>query len=360
MIKRNLILLTFVLLTLTLMLSGCGNGGDDLEGMYVATFELNGGMLDLKSSNAGTRIHYAYEPGSYILDPANYANYEISRAGFRFTGWYKTEECLESDKWDFATDTIDQEKITLYAGWEREIVYTYSVCYTDGDSSVTIDKYKVSEGAVFDDYKKLANKRDGYTATGYFADAECTIPWDFSTVHPGGETDTDVQVFVDYIEGEWKLVDSYATLINVIGDGDIYLTNDIDCEGKELFFSGIFTHVFEGNGYKISNFTVNKAGGALMPSSSVFQTLGAGSEIRNVSFENVTFMFSDVDRASKLKVAALARDASDCTVTNVSVTGKLVTNSSLDFPRLNEAFYDEVSTGEVTDFTANITVEYNS
>ena len=45
---------------------------------------------------------------------------------------------------------------------------------------------------------------------------------------------------------------------------------------------------FYGNGFTISNFTVKKSGGALMPSISLFQTLNAGAEIRDVSFENVS------------------------------------------------------------------------
>lgn len=360
MTKKYTILLTLVVITLALLLSGCAAGSEDLSGMYIATFELNGGTLDFRTSTVSSKINYAYEPGSYIIDPANYANYEISRAGYVFTGWYKTAECKESDKWDFTTGKIDSEKLTLYAGWEKEIVYSYVVSYKDGDNTVDLGTYKVSPGAVFEDYRNNAGKRDGYTAIGYYSDPECTTPWDFDFVHPGGETDNQIRIYVDYIVGDWKLVDTYEKLKNAMGQGNIYLTADIDCNGADLYFKGTFSGIFQGNGYTISNFKVTKAGGSLMPTVSVFQTLGEGAKIDNVKFENVTFELLDVDKANKIKVAALAREANGATVTNVTVKGKLVTNYNGELERLNEAFYDENSTGEVTGFTADITVEKQS
>lgn len=357
MTKKSLIVLTLLAVTLTLLLSGCGKSDQDLEGMYVVSFELNGGALDIQTSNVTSKINYAYQPGSHILDPSTYGNYEISRAGYRFTGWYKSADCKENEKWNFSTDTINSETLTLYAGWVKEIVYTFTVCYVDGTETQKLGSYSVSEGAVFEDYRKFAEKRDGFTPTGYFTDAACTTPWDFKTVHPGGETDTDVCVYVNYIPGEWILVDSYTKLVNAIGKGNVYLTADIDCGGQAFSVGDTFRGTFEGNGFKIKNFTVNKFGGALMPSCSIFQTLGSGAKVQNVTFEDVTFRFFDVTGANKIKVAALARDASGCTVSNVSVSGTIQTNYDGELPMLNEAFYEGDATAQVTEFVSNITVE---
>ena len=203
--KRYLILLALLALTLTCLLSGCGKGEQDLEGMYVATFEINGGKLNLGTSDVTTKINFAYEPGALVMDPTvrigsgetSSLGYAISRAGYNFTGWYTGPECLPEQKWDFATGTINAEKLTLYAGWEKQIVYTYTVCYTDGANTVALGSYNVKPGATFDDYRKYATLRDDYTPIGYFADAACQTPWDATTVHPGGEQDTDISVFVD-------------------------------------------------------------------------------------------------------------------------------------------------------------------
>ena len=90
--KKYLLLFAFVLLTLTVLLSGCGGGGQDLEGMYTATFELNGGTLSTQNTSISTKVNYAYEPNSYILDPATYATYKVFRPGYVFTGWYTDKE----------------------------------------------------------------------------------------------------------------------------------------------------------------------------------------------------------------------------------------------------------------------------
>ncbi|MBQ8858522.1 MAG: InlB B-repeat-containing protein [Clostridia bacterium] len=358
--KKHLFLFAFVVLTLTVLLSGCGGGGQELDGMYTATFELNGGTLSTQNTSISTKVNYAYEPNSYILDPANYATYKVFRPGYVFTGWYTDAECTEQNKWDFAQDKIESEKITLYAGWEKEILYTFTVCYVNGEETVTLGSYNVKPGATFEDYRNHANKRDDHTPVGYFSDAACTTPWDFTTAHPGGESDLDIRVYVDYIEGDWKLVSNFGELENAIGVENIYLTADIDCGGEVLSFGNTFTHTLQGNGFKISNFTVETFGSALMPSISLFRSLGEGAEILNVTFDDVLYDFTGGTGATKMKVAALARDAKNCTVSNVTITGKFQTEYTgelLDLSFLEKAFYEEGSEGTLTNFVIDITVE---
>ena len=286
--KKYLILFALAVVTLTLLLSGCGGNVDNLEGKYVATFELNGGKLNIGTTEVSSKINYAYDPDSYILDPATYGNYQISRPGYIFTGWYKTAECNENEKWDFTTQKITSEKLTLFAGWEKEIVYTFTVCYPNGDSLVTLGTYKVDEGAVFEDYRKYAEERDGFTPFGYYADAGYTTPWNFAEKHPGGETDTDIKVYVDYLEGDWIIVNNYSELKSAIGKGNIYLNADIDCEGKELFFKGDFKFTLEGNGHTVSNFTVNKSGTSMNPAVAIFNNLTDTAVIKDVNFSNIS------------------------------------------------------------------------
>lgn len=357
--KKYLILFALIVATLMLV-SGCGSKQDELEGKYVATFELNGGKLDIGSTEVDSKINYAYEPESFIIDPATYGNYKISRPGYVFTGWYKTADCNENNKWDFKTEKITSEKLTLYAGWVKEIVYTFSVCYLDGTETKTLGSYNVSAGDAFEDYRKYAEKRDGFTSLGYYKDAECTTPWNSNDKHPGGETDTDVKVYVDYLEGEWIVVDSYTKLLNAVGSGNVYLTSDIDCEGKALHFRNTFKHIFEGNGHKINNFTVEKTGTVRVPECAIFAEFGEGADIRNVSFEGVTFNYTGVsaDGIKERKVAALAIEAlGSFTVSNVSVSGKIVTDYDGELSTVSSVLYEESQNAVVTDFTANVVVE---
>ena len=368
--KRKILILTVLIAlfaALTVLLSGCVGDVDPTAGKNVVTFEINGGILSYGTSSTGGSINYAYHPGTYVKDPTGFPNYKIIRDGYNFTGWYTSADCKPNEKWDFSTP-LNVEKLTLYAGWEVAIKYTYSIGYVDGDNLVTLGTYKVSANERFDDWRNYANTRKDYTANGYFSDPECTIPWDGSFTHPGGDSDLDVRVYVSYIEGNWKLCDTYEKLKSALNSGNVYLTADIDCGGAELHISDDFDKIFEGNGFKVTNFTVSKTGSGVNPRCAIFRRLVTGAEIRNVSFENVTYRFFEIsDNASvKANVASLAVSLeSGVTITNVSIKGTMETDYSGELPCLEKVYYytdpegDELLDG-VTNFSAEIIVNKQS
>ena len=346
-------------LTLTFVLSGCAGAEDELKGKNIVVFELNGGTLEFKTSSVNTKINFAYHPGTYIVDPAEIPGYRIYKNEYVFTGWYTSAECNPGEKWDFDSRTFDTETLTLYAGWEKAIQYTYTVYYVDGDRDVELGRYPVSEGEKFDDWLKYAESRDGYTPLGFYSDRQFTTIWDENTVHPGGESDLHIPVYVKYLEGNWSLINDYKSLVNAVKYGEnVYLTGDIDCLGEELYFSNSYSGIFEGNGHSVSNFKIKKTGVLRMPTCTIFSDLGEGSVVRNVNFENVTYELLEVpENVLKIKISALAKSAKGTTVSNVTVTGKLVTDYTGELPTLLQPFYEEDSTGDVSSFTAVITVE---
>lgn len=367
MMKRKLLLLIMSLLvvaSLAVMLSGCG-ADDELDGKHIVTFEINGGVFNYGTSSTDTAIKYAYHPDTKIVDPLTINQNKISRNGYVFTGWYTSSDCKANEKWEFKGQSVTAD-ITLYAGWELEVKHTFSVKYTDGDSETTLGTYDVKAGTVFEDWRHFADKRDGYTAFGFYSDPECTAPWDFSSVHPGGESDLDIPVYVRYIEGEWTLVDNADKFISAVKNGkNIYLTCDIDFGGEEINPRDLseYNATLEGNEYKISSFSVSKSGTTFSPTLAIFGELGANADIRNVSFENVTYkLFDVVDRDDvTVKAAALAADmAEGATVTNVTVTGVLETNYAGELPRLCDVFCYDAESESILDgvsgFSANITV----
>ena len=364
--RKILILTVFVALfvALTVMLSGCGASSvDPTEGKNVVTFVVNGGILSYGTSSTNGSINYAYHPGTYIKDPAQFNNYKISRNGYNFTGWYTSPDCKPNEKWDFNTP-FDVEKLTLYAGWEVAIKYTYSINYVDGENTVTLGSYSVSAGEKFNDWRKYADTRANYTAYGYYSDPECTIPWDATSTHPGGDADLDIPVYVNYIEGNWQIVSTYNELKSALKGGNVYLIADIDCGGEELYVASDFDMIFEGNGFKVTNFTVPKKGTLINPSCAIFTKLAEGAEIRNVSFENVSYNFFDItDHASvKTNIASLAvKLESGVTITNVSITGTLNTDYNGDLSSINNLYYSTDYEGDdlldgVIDFSAEIVV----
>lgn len=358
--KRNYLILAVILIAvLTLTLSGCGREEQSLEGLYIATFELQGGTLETPSSSVNTKINFANHPGTYVLDPCELNGYKLFRIGYVFTGWYTDPSCTPSSKWDFDT-LLNQEQLTLYAGWKEAVNLTYTLYYVNEEGNeVELGKYEVSSGEKFKDIKNYANTREGYTPFGYYSDPECTVEWDDNFAHPGQDEDLSVPVYVDYIEGRWTFVDTLSEFKNAISAGNnIYLTADIDCAGETLSL-GTYGGELNGNGFSVSNFTVKKSGTAYV-SCSIFTNLEDGAIIRDVSFKDVTYDVSGVSgNVQKLKVAALAVKVGNATISNVSVEGTVVTNYTGDLLPENLPMYYETGSDSTVDMTGVNSITIN-
>lgn len=358
--KIKLLIVIALVALLTLAMSGCDKGGYDIDGMNVVTFEMQGGMLEYGTSSTDTKINFAYHPGTYILDPTTIPNYSLMRQDYNFTGWYTTPECNAADKWDFSTP-FNTQTLTLYAGWEKAIKFTYTVYFVDGEgASVSLGQYEVKTGDTFSDWREFAKGRDGYTPMGYYSDITLETEWDYSTTHPGGDADLDIPVYVDYIVGEWALVNDFASLRDAIKKGEnVYLQSDIDCGGEMLIdplLVSVYSGIFEGNNYTVSNFVCTNSSGAIRPSIAIFKSLGAGAEIKNVSFTDVSFNLGDVrSTVTTVKAAALAVEAANVTIKNVSVSATLTTNYTGELSKLQSAVYEENGVTQ-EGFSANVTL----
>ena len=357
MMKKHFKLICTVIfaVALTLILSGCGRKEQSFEGKNIVTFELEGGILGYGTAETSTNIYYAYEPGSYILEPEKLTNYTINRIGYDFTGWYTDKEC--TTKWDFGTP-FTQAELTLYAGWKESISYTYSVYYVDEETNtpVLLGVYEdVQDGAHFEDWRSYANNRSGYTAMNFYSDASLTTLWDNSYEFKHEGVDKDVPVYVSYIKGEYNLVSTYDQLVSAVKGGkNVYLMNDISCGGKDLSF-GTYNGEIAGNGYTVSNFNVPKTGTTINPACAIFTKLGAKAKIENVSFTNATYTFTGVNTSAKaFKAAALAVSSENgAIVNNVTITGTLTTNYDGELNKLNSFVYDNDIT---TSGTCNVTI----
>ena len=363
MTKRHLTLFAVIILALTLMLSlsGCSGEEDVFEGKSTVTFEFNGGMLTTKTSTLKDQIKFAYVTGTKILDIRDIDGYSFSKSGYDFTGWYTDESCAPQYKWDF-NGYIDGENLTLYAGWKKSIVYSYTLYYVNGDGAeVVLGSYPVEPGDEFEDWRNYAKNRAEYTPMGFYSDKDLETPWDNTTVHPGGNSDCDIPVYVKYIEGEWELVNTLTAFKKAVSSGkNVYLTADIDCAGAELSL-GDFSATLEGNGFSVKNFTVKKTAQAYLPKCSIFDRLSDGAVIKNVNFENVNYdmIGVDMEKIRELKFALLAVDAGDVTIENVNVTGTARTDYTGELPKAESAFYTTAN-AEPAGFTSSVTVERGS
>ncbi len=263
----------------------------------------------------------------------------ISRDKYVFTGWYKDVGCTV--KWDFDKDTLQDDLLILYAGWELAINHTYSVRYWDESSAkeVILGTYKLSDsdisaGAKFNDRRNYANLRKGYTSLGeYYKDKECTQPWDYDYTHPGGDSDLDVPVYAKYLQGEYILVRNYQNLYDAInGDGNlrgnVYIMNDFDCGGEELQIQTL-NYEFNGNGKIISNITVNPFGAFSL---CMIHTIGDKGQMHDVTFNNVKYVISE-NSMPTMEIAVLAQGTTQkqLQLTNVHINGTVVNNSTNNY-----------------------------
>ena len=359
--KRNYLILSVILIAvLTLTLSGCGREEQSLDGLYITTFELQGGTLETPTSSVSTKINFAYHPGTYVLNPCELNGYKLFRNGYVFTGWYTDASCTESSKWDFET-VLNQESLTLYAGWKKAVQLTYTLYYINEDGSeVSLGKYDVSSGDKFDDWRNFAKNRADHTPLGYYSDPECTIAWDTSFTHPGNDEDLNVPVYVDYMKGKWTFVSTFAAFTSAISSGEnIHLTADIDCAGETLSL-GDYSGEINGNGFSVSNFTVKKKGTAIV-SCSIFNGLGDGAIIRNISFSNVSYDVSGVAaNVSKMKVAALAVKMGNVPVSGVSIDGTVLTNYTGELLASEiPMYYEKTNDSSVVDISSDSSIGVN-
>ncbi|MBQ8323247.1 MAG: hypothetical protein IJX91_04705 [Clostridia bacterium] len=338
-------------------LCGACTSATGKEGKTKIVFELEGGTY--RNCVLPIVCYYDFEENTQnlILEPTALSKIEITRAGYRIEGWYQTktqegENFVYSDKWDFSTDKVTSDGVTLYAKWEKEIRYSYNVCYRDdkGEAQV-LGSYEVNEGEAFEDYLSYATKRYGYTALGYRT--EQGEVWDKTFTHPGGEESLAVNVFVEYIEGTYAIVETAAQL-KANKTKNIYLIADIDFDGADFGF-GDYRGTLLGNGHKISNFklqydaTKNALTTDFDDENKKSLCIGLfgnanGAVIENVRFENVTVdVATGLSITHRIYVAPLGVDVKNTRISNVTFEG------TFGYSKLPDGFDAEENLKFVTD-----------
>ena len=103
--KFSRILVAVLILTLTLSIfAACNTSEESLDGMFIVTFNFNGGVLDNSATNVSGKIQHAYKPNSLVIDISSYRNYKLTKSGYVFVGWYTDEDLTH--EWNFKTDRV--------------------------------------------------------------------------------------------------------------------------------------------------------------------------------------------------------------------------------------------------------------
>lgn len=142
---------------------------------YVLSFDLNGHGADTPESQ-----HLTY--GSATAEPS-----EPSEEHYVFEGWYKDRE--GSEPWNFETDTMPGNDLTLYAKWTP---ITHTVIFQDSEGEA-IDKQTVIDGQ--DATDPGAPEKEGKTFTGWDTDftdvrQDLTVTAQYADSPSSSSTDT--------------------------------------------------------------------------------------------------------------------------------------------------------------------------
>lgn len=351
--KLRKVIVFGLLLFALVSLSSCRNE-DKYSGKTEVIFELEGGTY--QNCTAPVKYYYDLNEGKFIVEPSNITDSKVERSGYELMGWYKTKkidgtEVTYEDEWNFTEDEISEEGVTLYAYWKKVYKYTFNVCYYDENNELqTLGSYSVKANDKFSDYLNYANKRLGYTPLGFYNEEGNEIT---NLTHPGGNQDLAINVFVKYIKGTYKIVKN-ASELKAAKNQNIYLMADIDMNGETLNF-GDYKSSFIGNGYTISNFTVNYTASrdSLVEDftdsnkkSLCISLFGNtdGAHIENVTFKDAKVVVTTtLSTTFRIYVAPLSMSTKNSSFENVSFIG------TYDYTRLPSNFNVEENLIFITD-----------
>ena len=140
---------------------GSGEHFDDRSTRDVAT----GGKVTLYAQWSDTRVAVFDLNGHGDKSPApqmrgQMHEYKLTKpdpepteVGYKFTGWYTSEECKPEEKWDFDNDSLTKPLTTLYAGWEP-IAYTVKFD-ANAPAKTDVSGSMDDQDRLFDDGKAL-------------------------------------------------------------------------------------------------------------------------------------------------------------------------------------------------------------
>jgi len=342
--KIKAMLVALLTLTTFTFLSGCGGEQtpyevNDEENYTVSVkYDANGGVFTTNTSvivdsyNVSEMNTNGGMAEIALIAPDNAARgndaFTPVNNGHFLAGWYagRTESTdgngntvyTYSDKWDFEKDLlkVDTSKtytsaepvLTLYAAWVPlfEIEF-YALGTGEYLDSMTIDPTLVEEITVpcWDEETGAVEmydfpERSGYTFNGAYYDVAGTQAIDTVAIAHTGKvdyasgtaTDAVMQIYVDWVEGEWYHIYNVEQFLdNASVNGNYEIHADLDFTGEiwpTSLMHGNFGGVIHGNGHTLKNIEVVQTNNSKI-NAGLFGYLTETAEISDVTFENVNF-----------------------------------------------------------------------
>ncbi len=291
----------------------------------------------------------------------------VTKAGYFLAGWYREMTQIDpadpekgytySGKWDFETDRLTDNELTLYAAWVP--YYNYEI-YAQNESkewvlvtstsaiNLTIPEW--TAGAVTLDMDNFPT-REGYTldvAKGLYYDEDLTervvgtpneagtkkfISGSWNEETATSDTPT-IKLYTSWQEGERYRIYSTEDLRRNADAGGYYeIYADLDFTGLEwptVFGNDKFTGKIFGNGHTISGVAIESTSRSRI-NNGLFASIDAGAYIENISFEGITHTVNLMSVAPGASFGLLAGTVAEgAEFKNVSLSGKLLIGDSCE------------------------------
>ncbi|MCM1306444.1 MAG: hypothetical protein NC037_00115 [Bacteroides sp.] len=353
-LKLFICVLTLLMLATVLVACNIGNVPDHYD--YLVTFEYNVGTGDnALRGNTDTQYLGILGENSLISIRPGFKNDKVDLPegivnGYYLEGWYlpahvdeTTGEPLRDangfvvlgQKWNFNTMRVS-ENITLYGNFKKKLLVRFiDRNIGNGEPYYIEHTIDYNPNALVLEPTSKAPTLTGHTFLGnYYKNLEGEkFDWNF-------RIQNDVDVYVDFIDGIWELIDNetdFKTAINA--DRNIYLQKDLDFKNVQPWNFRNYTGQINGNGHTISNITrkitaakthsddgIDSFGG-------IFGSLSGAAKIFDINFLNVQVEF-DINSSYLLLDAYIGLLAgkveAGAEIKNVSVSGTLKYKSNND------------------------------
>jgi len=346
-----------------LMLGGCSLGESFEEALAnrnltaQVTYYSNGGTFE----GTPDKKDMYYQSGSKalnigVVNPTS-GSVEITRNNYVFDGWYyavlddngtPVYEDAENkiyklgEKVDFTVPLQDGDHWIVVAKWLASVKVNV-VLACDADAEIPV-KVKAGEEAksykngdvvatrIYDTKGQVVNPGDGkapfnvdgkdYTFVEYYADEACTslVAW------PITKQETDVTVYAKYIKGDWDVIRTASDVRSMFNSSTTgvryWLTRDIDATGAKIAAKTSFNSEIQGNGYTISNLTVQKSQITAGSTVSLFGEIQATAVIENLTLQDLTINYS-IQTSPVNLYFVFTSIAEGATVNGVRLSGKM-------------------------------------
>ena len=138
---------------------------------FIAKWEIDSYTVSFNTNSDTVINSETYDYGSTITAPTTIP----TKTGYTFNKWFK--DAALTIPFDFATETMPANNITLYAGYT---VNSYTITVETNTTETTIAPITYEFGATIEEFSPLT--KEGHDFKGWFLNEELTIPFEYETM----------------------------------------------------------------------------------------------------------------------------------------------------------------------------------